>query len=121
MTPPAAGSRWAGAVVRAGFAAVGLACAWAVVSEFHALRAARQAAFGWLAASGVTLDASALGREPDPERVRLRAARAVLVAELDPAQHQGIPPERTAREGAQRMAAAAAAGREVLARRPASW
>lgn len=121
MTPPAAGSRWAGAVVRTGFAAAALACGFAVLSEFHALRASRQAAFRWLVESGVTLDASALGREPDPERVRLRAARAVLVAELDPAQHQGIAPERAMRERAERMAAAAEAGREILARRPASW
>ncbi len=121
MTPSAAGARWAGAVVRTGFLAAGLMCGFAVLSEFQDLRIARQAAFGWLAAAGVTLDASALGREPDAERVRLRAARAVLLAELDPARHQGISAERAARESAERMAAAAEAGREILARRPATW
>src|SRR5262245_50138838 len=121
MTSPAAGARWAGAVVRAGFVVAALICGFAVLAEFQALRTARREAFGWLAAAGVTLDASALGREPDPQRVRLRAARAVLVAELDPAQHHGIPPARAARESAERMAAAAAAGREILGRRPAAW
>jgi len=93
----------------------------AVAAEFRDLERARQEAFGWLAGAGVTLDAAAIGREPDPQGVRLRAARAVLVAELDPARRKGISPEQAAREGAERMAAAAGAAREVLARRPASW
>jgi len=93
----------------------------AVAAEFRDLERARQEAFGWLAGAGVTLDAAAIGREPDPQGVRLRASRAVLVAELDPARRKGISPEQAAREGAERMAAAAGAAREVLARRPASW
>jgi len=98
-----------------------LALGLAVAGEFRALEEARQEAFGWLAGAGVTLDAASLGREPEPEGVRLRAARAALAAELEPARRQGISPERAAREGAERMAAAAGAAREVLARRPASW
>ncbi len=108
-------------MVCAVLAVMGLALALTVVLEFRALQEARREAFGWLAEAGVTLGAAALGREPDPERVRLRAARAMLAAELDPARHKGIPAERAARESAERMAAAAQAGREILARRPASW
>ncbi len=117
--PPddSAGSRWTGAALRTAFALTGLALAFVTLSEHRALQAAREEAFTWLARAGVTLDAAALGREPNPERVRLRAARAVLAAELDPARHQGVPPAQAAR----RMEEAARAGREVLAHRPASW
>ena len=121
MSSSSAGRRWAGAFARAGLAAAGMALGLAVASEFRALQAARQEMFGWLAGESVTLDAAALGREPDPETVRLRAARAMLAAELDPARHQGIPAARAARESAERMAATARTGREILARRPASW
>jgi hypothetical protein len=114
-------SPWTGAAVRAAFAVVGLALAFGTLSEHRALEAAREEAFSWLTRAGVTLDAAALGREPDPERVRLRAARAVLAAELAPGRNEGLPPERAARETAQRMEEAARVGREVLARRPASW
>lgn len=116
-----AGSRWTGAALRTAFAVTGLALAAVTLSEHRALQAAREEAFTWLARAGVTLDAVALGREPDPERVRLRAARAVLTAELDPARHQGLTPARAARETARRMEEAALAGRRVLARRPALW
>lgn len=119
MSPDA--SPWTGAAVRAAFAVAGLALAFGTLSEHRALKAAREDAFSWLARAGVTLDAVALGREPDPERVRLRAARAVLAAELNPARHEGLPPERAARETAERMEEAARVGREVLARRPANW
>lgn len=115
-------SPWSGAALRVAFAVAGLALAFGTLSQHRALEAAREEAFSWLAREGVTLDAAALGREPDPERVRLRAARAVLAAELDPARsQQGLPPERAARETARRMEEAARVGREVLARRPASW
>lgn len=116
-----AGSPWTRAAVRTAFAVAGLAFAFGTLSGHRALEAAREDAFSWLARSGVTLDAATLGREPDPERVRLRAARAVLAAELDAARHQGLPPERAARESARRMAEAARVGREVLARRPSCW
>ena len=117
-------SRWTGPVLRASLAGVAIALALVAVSEYRDLRAARAAAFAWLEEAGVTLDASALSREPDPEGVHLRAARAVLAAELDPARYQGIPAAQTAqaaRETVERMAVTARTAREVLARRPASW
>lgn len=121
--PPelSSGRRWTGSVWRAGLALTALGLAGAAWVEHRSLLAAREEAFAWLERSGVTLDAAALDREPDPERVRLRAARAVLAAELDPSRGAGLPPERAARESAARMAAAARVGAEVLARRPASW
>lgn len=112
---------WTSQALRTGLALAGIALALATIARDRALRGAREEAFGWLERAGVTRDASALGREPDPERVRLRAARAVLAAELDPRRRQGIPPERAARESAARMAEAAREAREILARRPASW
>ncbi|HEX9944883.1 MAG TPA: hypothetical protein VGG03_22970, partial [Thermoanaerobaculia bacterium] len=117
--PPVSG--WAGSAALTLAAVAGISLAVVSYSEYRSLRSARGEAFRWLERAGVTLDAAALGREPDPERVRLRAARAVLAAELDPARHQGLPPQRAARESAERMADAAHAGREILARRPASW
>lgn len=116
-----AGSPWTGAAVRAAFAVAGLALALGTFSGHRALEAAREDAFSWLTRAGVTLDAAALGREPDPEWVRLRAARAVLAAELNPARQQGLPPEQAAPKTVRRMEEAAQAGREVLARRPANW
>jgi hypothetical protein len=121
MNSPFAGLPLAGAAARAGLAATALALVFAVASEHRALRASREEAFAWLADGGVTLDAAALGREPDTERVRLAAARAMLAAELEPNRRQGIPAARAARESAERMAQAREAGREVFARRPASW
>jgi hypothetical protein len=118
---PRAGTPWAGPALRLALALAAIALALATLAERRALEAARGAARSWLERAGVTLDSSGLGREPDPDGVRLRAARAVLAAELDPARRQGISPEQAARETAARMAEAARAGREVLARRPASW
>jgi len=92
-----------------------LTLAFFTVAEFRSLQAAREEAFRWLARSGVTLDAAALAREPDGERVRLRAARAILAAELDPARRQEDS------DNSSRLAEAVRAGREILARRPASW
>jgi len=121
MDLPSPGHRWGGPALRLGLALSGLVLAFVTFAGHRALQASRESAFSWLGRAGVTLDASALGREPDPERVRLRAARAVLAAELDPARHQGIPTEQAAREGAARMAEAARVSREILARRPSSW
>ena len=112
---------WTTPALRVGLALAGIALALVTIVQDRALRGAREEAHRWLERSGVTRDASALGREPDPERVRLRAARAVLAAELDPNRHQGIPAERAARESSERMAEAARQAREILARRPASW
>jgi hypothetical protein len=120
MTSQSAGRGWA-VLSRAALALAAVALALAALAADRARRAAREEAFGWLARSGVTLDTAALGREHEAERVRLRAARAVVAAELDPALHRGISPQRAARESARRMALAARTGREILARRPASW
>ena len=114
-------SRWTGALLRAALALTAIALALTAASGYRALRTSREAAFAWLERAGVTLDAPELGREPDPDGVRLRAARAVLAAELDPARRQGIPAAQAARETAERMEETARAARAVLARRPASW
>jgi hypothetical protein len=108
-------------VWRAGLAVTALALAAAAGAEFRGLKAAREEGFTWMVQSGIPLDAAPLDREPDAERVRLRAARAVLAAELDPARSRGLDPERAARESAGRMAAAARVSAEILLRRPASW
>jgi hypothetical protein len=114
-------SRWTGVVLRGSLAAAAVALGLTAVSGHRALRAAREEAFAWLERAGVTLESSALGREPDPEGVRLRAARAMLAAELAPGRRQGVPPGQAARETAERMAMDARVAREILARRPASW
>ena len=108
-------------MLRTLLALAGLGLALASAVEYRELRTARSASFAWLERAGVEADAAELGREPDPEMARLRAARALLAAELDPARHQGLPPDQAARESAERMTEAARAGREVLAVRPASW
>jgi hypothetical protein len=110
-----------GPALRLALALAAVALALATLAERRALEASRIAARGWLARAGVTLDGSVLDREADPDEVRLRTARAVLAAELDPARRQGVAPETAARETAARMAEDARAGREILARRPASW
>ena len=96
MTLPAtAGRAWTDWVWRTGLVLTALALALAVGAEFRDLQAAREAAFTWMAQSGIPLDTAPLDREPDPERVMLRAARAVLTAELDPvltpASAEGMP------------------------------
>ncbi len=112
---------WTTPALRLGLALAGIGLSLVTVVQDRALRNAREESYRWLERAGVTRDASALGREPDPERVRLRAARAVLAAELDPGRHQGVEPGRAARESAERMQEAARQAREILARRPASW
>lgn len=114
-------SRWTGPVLRAALALTAVALALVAAGGYRSLRTAREAASAGLERDGVTPDAAVLGREPDPDGVRLRAARALLAAELDPARRQGLPPGQAARESAARMAEAAATARGVLAVRPASW
>lgn len=118
---PSSESSWTTPALRLGLALAGIGLSLITIAQDRALRHARQEAYRWLERAGVTRDASALGREPDPERVRLRAARAVLATELDPGRHQGVEPGRAARESAERMQEAARQAREILARRPASW
>jgi hypothetical protein len=121
MPNPSPGNGWAGTAWRLGLAAAGVAVALAAAAEHRTLEAARARTFAWIGRAGINPDAADLGSEPDPERVRLGAARAVLAAELDPARRQGLEPERARRETAARMEEVARAGREILARRPASW
>jgi hypothetical protein len=116
-SPSPAGRGWAAPALRALFALAGVLLALAAVAEHRTLQSARAGALAWIGRAGVTPDAAELGREPDPERVRLRAAQALVTAELDPAQRRGIPPGRTVA----RMEEAARTGREILARRPSSW
>jgi hypothetical protein len=116
---PGGGSRLAPAL-RTGAAALALALAALSVTRFQDLRARQAAAAAWLESTGVAQDA-ALEREPDAERVRLKAARAALSAELDPARRAGLPPEQAARESAARLTGIAREARAVLARRPAAW
>jgi hypothetical protein len=120
-SPEPAGRRWTDWVWRPILALTALAFALAVGAGFRDLEAAREEGFGWLQRARVNLDAAAIDREPEPDRVRLRAARALIGAELDPARGRGLPPEQAAAQAAQRMAETAEVGREVLARRPASW
>ncbi len=110
---------WAGGALRLGLALAAVVLALATLAQRRGLEAERSAALAWLERAGVTLDTSSLDRESDPDGVRLRAARAVLASELDPARRQGAQP--APREIAARMAEDAAAARAVLARRPASW
>jgi hypothetical protein len=114
-------SRWTAPLLRAALALAAIVLALATISGYRTLRASRTAGLAGLERDGVTLDAAVLGREPEPEGVRLRAAHAELAAELDPARRQGIAPEQAARETAERMARVAATARGVLALRPASW
>lgn len=114
-------SQWTAPVLRAALALTAISLALVTVAGYRDLRTSREAETARLERDGVTPDPAALGREPDPDGVRLRAARALLAAELDPARHQGLPPEQAARESAERMAEAAATARGVLALRPASW
>lgn len=120
-SPEPAGRRWTDWVWRAGLVLAALSLALAVNADFHSLEGARETGFGWLQRARVNLDAASLDREPEPDRVRLRAARALIAAELDPARGQGLPAQQAAAQAAQRMAETAEAGRGVLARRPASW
>lgn len=120
-SPEPAGRRWTDAFWRAGLALAALALALAAGAEFRGLQAAREEGFGWLQRARVSLDAGAIDREPEPDRVRLRTARALIAAELDPAHRAEASPDSPARDGTARMEETAAVAAEVLARRPASW
>jgi len=67
--------------------------------------------------------AAELAREGDPERARIRAARALLAGELDPARRE--PPAEAGADpaalSAERMARGADLAAEALAARPAAW
>ncbi|HSS79486.1 MAG TPA: hypothetical protein VLV54_22385 [Thermoanaerobaculia bacterium] len=120
-SPEPSGRRGADWVWRAGLVLTALGLTLAVGAEHRGLEAARDEGFGRLQRAEVNLDAGAIDREPEPDRVRLRTARALIAAELDPARGKGLPPQEAASQAAQRMAETAQVGRDVLARRPASW
>lgn len=107
----------AGALPRLLLAALALILAGATAFGHGELRRARAETRAWLAEPDLE---DRLLREPDPERLRLRAARAVLAAELDPARPPGDPAADPA-ASAERLAGAARIAERVVARRPASW
>jgi hypothetical protein len=105
--------------VRAALAAAALAFAGLSAAEQIGLRREQRELAAWLEQSGVAVPAG-LYREPDAQRVRLRAARAMLAAEVDPARAAGDA-AADPRAGAGRMAETARLAARVLADRPASW
>jgi hypothetical protein len=110
-------------VIRAVAAAAALALALVPAARQRGLEARRERMAAWLGAAGVPVPRE-LASEPDPERVVLRAARAVLNAELDPARHPVLPPAEAERELAAEAARLDSADRltgKVLAERPAAW
>jgi hypothetical protein len=110
-------------VIRVAAAAAALALALVPVARLRGLEARREQMAAWLAAAGVPVPRE-LANEPDPGRAVLRAARAVLNAELDPARHPVLPPAEAERElaaSAARLEEAARLAGEVFAERPAAW
>jgi hypothetical protein len=110
MIPYAPRRAWLGPVLRAGLCGLGLALVAVPILRYQDLRERQEETAQWLHAAGVTQEV-ALDREPDPERVRLRAARAVLASEIDAA----TP------ESAAQLAEAARIAGEILSARPAAW
>jgi hypothetical protein len=101
---------WLGPVLRTGLCGLAFALAAVSILRLRDLRERQGEAALWLHEAGVTAEV-VLDSEPDPERVRLRAARAVLASQLD-----AVAPEST-----ERLAEAARVAGEVLARRPSAW
>jgi hypothetical protein len=105
-----------------GLALIGLAGA-----RYAGLRAEQQTYSARLEGIGFPLDprmGRELLREPEPEGVRLRAARAVLAGEMvhAAALNPASPEERQEMlAGSRRLAEAAGQAGEVLAARPGSW
>jgi hypothetical protein len=112
---------------RLGLTAIGLALILLAGVRYGRLRAEQRTQSARLEGIGFPLDPRMwreLAREPEPEGVRLRAARAVLAGEmaragaLDPAS----PEERQELlAGSRRLAEAARQAGEVLAERPGFW
>lgn len=112
---------------RLGLTVTGVALLLLAGMRYAGVRAEQRAQAARLEGIGFPLDprmGRELLREPEPEGVRLRAARAVLAGEmahaaaLDPAS----PEERQEMlAGSRRLAEEARLAGEVLAERPASW
>jgi hypothetical protein len=108
---------------RIAVAAVALALALVPIVRQRELGARQEQMSAWLAANGVQPPRE-IEHEPDPGRVDLRAARASLAAELDPARRSDLPPAVEARQRAEdsaRLAATARLAGNALAERPAAW
>ena len=110
MLPSPATRPWLGPVLRTGLCGLALALAVVSILRLRDLRERQAEAAAWLHEAGVTEEV-VLDREPDPERVRLRAARAVLASQL----------EATTPASAAQLAETARVAVEVLARRPSAW
>jgi hypothetical protein len=110
-------------LVRIATAAVALALAVVPTLRERALAARQQEMVAWLTGGGVPVPRT-LQYEPDTGRVELRAARASLGAELDPARRSEPSFEGGERQRAasvSRLAEAARLAGRVLAERPAAW
>ena len=111
------------AAARAAGAALALDPALVPIVRQRALAVRQEQMAAWLAGSGVPPPRE-IEHEPDPGRIDLRAARASLAAELDPARHSDLPPAEEARQraaGAARMEATARLAGSAFAERPAAW
>jgi hypothetical protein len=121
--PPPAAAASLRTAARLAAAALALALALVPIARQRALAARQEQMTAWLAGSGVQPPRE-IEHEPDPGRVDLRAARASLAAELDPARRSDLPPAEEARqraEGSARMTATARLAGSALAERPAAW
>jgi hypothetical protein len=111
----------AGRVARAAAAAAALALAVLAVQHQRALAARQEEMAAWLTRGGVAVPLP-LRYEPDTGRVELRAARASLGAELDPAWHLLVEGrDRQPAEIVARLEETARLAGHVLAERPAAW
>ena len=110
-------------LARAAVAAAALALAVVPMLRLRALATRQEQMSAWLGRSGIVAPRE-LEHEPDTERVELRAARASLAAELDPARHSDLAPAEEARqraEAATRLAETASLAAGAFAERPAAW
>ncbi len=113
--------RLAETVFRTGLVAVSLALALAAIDSCGRWEIGQER-LADLAGGGAPLPAALaaeIRREPDLERARVVAARAVLGAELEPSHPAALAGSRDA--GPSRLAGAAAEAAAALAARPSAW
>ena len=133
-SPKPSGFARAEPVLRVALFALGITLAVASFSWYRALCERQEETARWLESLGLPREepgaaagkatAPRLDREPDPDRVGLRAARAALASELDPSlapARAPLPPGRAERASATRLAETARRAGAVLAEKPASW
>ncbi len=114
--------RWIDTALRLGLVAVALALALAAIGSCARWETAQERLADFVG-GGAPLSASLaaeLRREPDIERARIAAARAVLGAELAPGGRAAVAGS-TGETGPARLAAANDAAAAALAVRPATW